>query len=102
MKESTPNVQVTTGEFATSDPTLLHQPTNDEEEALRGEVFAERKVEIRRDAKSAHDVPSQSSSMEDLHVPRHLNRDAELIAPYLEKITKYAKSRPSSKRCRHN
>ena len=33
------NVQLTKDEFATSDPTLLHQPTTDAEEALKEEVL---------------------------------------------------------------
>ena len=36
-KQSKPHVQLSRGEFATSDPTLLHHPTNDKEEALKEE-----------------------------------------------------------------
>ena len=51
-------VRLTKEEFTTPDPTMICQPTNKAVDALK-EVF----TEIRKDAGSAQDVPSESNRL---------------------------------------
>ena len=71
-KESTPNVELTNRGFhnvRSHDDLLTHKRRR----SFERKTFTERKLASRKDAESAHDSPSESSSMEihSIHEPLH-------------------------------
>ena len=59
-------------EFTMSDPTLLQQPNKRSRRSSGRGRFIQRKLEIRKDAKSVHEVPSQPRSVGYIHEPLHV------------------------------